>query len=74
MGDRFAMIERACRLMYEHEGIRVVRTSGLWETRAMYVLEQADFLNGVCEVRYVIPILYGMMNNAWGSGSRGILD
>ncbi|KAJ9669631.1 trifunctional dihydropteroate synthetase [Coniosporium apollinis] len=36
----------------EKEGdIRILRTSGLWETQAMYVTDQANFLNGVCEVR-----------------------
>lgn len=51
MGDRFAMIEKACWLMDGNDRIRVRRTSGLWETKAMYVLDQADFLNGVCEVQ-----------------------
>lgn len=31
-------------------GIQVVRTSGLYKTKAMYVEDQADFTNGVCEV------------------------
>jgi hypothetical protein len=50
MGDRLQMIERACKLL-EHSGeISILRTSSLWETKAMYVENQADFLNGVCEV------------------------
>lgn len=49
VGDRLDMIEKACREM-EEEGMQVVRTSGLWETKAMYVEDQANFLNGVCEV------------------------
>ncbi|QDS69374.1 hypothetical protein FKW77_004397 [Venturia effusa] len=49
VGDRLDMIEKAC-LEMEKEGIQVVRTSGLWETKAMYVEDQANFLNGVCEV------------------------
>lgn len=31
-------------------GIKILRTSSLWETDPMYVLEQDKFLNGVCEV------------------------
>lgn len=50
VGDRVAMIERACREM-DVRGVRVVRTSGLWETAPMYVLDQDKFINGVCEVR-----------------------
>lgn len=49
VGDRLDMIEKAC-LEMEKEGIQIVRTSGLWETKAMYVEDQANFLNGVCEV------------------------
>ncbi|KAI9746985.1 MAG: trifunctional dihydropteroate synthetase [Candelina submexicana] len=49
MGDRVAMIEDACRHM-DSRGIKVLRTSGLWETEAMYVKEQSSFINGVCEV------------------------
>ena len=30
--------------------IKVLRTSSLWETKAMYVLEQDKFVNGVCEI------------------------
>ena len=49
-GDRVAMIEAACREM-DRRGIRVQRTSSLWETEPMYVLDQDKFLNGACEVR-----------------------
>jgi hypothetical protein len=49
IGDRFAMIEWACKEM-ENAGITIARTSGLWETKAMYVENQDNFLNGVCEV------------------------
>jgi len=31
-------------------GIRVKRTSSLWETKPMYVMDQGQFINGVCEV------------------------
>lgn len=49
LGDRVAWIETACNKMSER-GIKVRRTSGLWETEPMYVLDQESFLNGACEV------------------------
>lgn len=49
VGNRVAMIEKACNEM-SSKGIKVKRTSGLWETEPMYVLDQEKFLNGVCEV------------------------
>lgn len=51
LGDRVAMIEQACREMDARE-IRVKRTSSLWETEPMYVLDQDRFVNGACEVRF----------------------
>lgn len=50
IGDRINMIEQACRLLQKHDDIKILRTSSLWETKAMYVVDQADFLNGACEV------------------------
>jgi len=50
LGDRINMIEQACNLLDKHDEIKIVRTSCLWETKAMYVEDQADFLNGACEV------------------------
>ena len=50
LGDRVGWIEQACREM-DARGIRVKRTSSLWETEPMYVLEQDRFVNGACEVR-----------------------
>lgn len=49
LGDRIAEIEKACREM-DARGIRVKRTSSLWETEPMYFTEQDRFVNGVCEV------------------------
>lgn len=49
LGNRIEMIENACNNMAKH-GINVTRTSSLWETEPMYVLEQDKFVNGVCEV------------------------
>ena len=50
LGDRVAEIEEACRQM-DARGVRVKRTSSLWETEPMYVVDQDRFLNGACEVR-----------------------
>lgn len=49
LGDRIGWIERACGEMGKR-GIRVRRTSSLWETEPMYMLEQDRFVNGACEV------------------------
>lgn len=49
LGDRIAHIEQACREM-EARGIRVKRTSSLWETEPMYYADQDRFVNGACEV------------------------
>lgn len=49
VGERFEMIEKACDEM-ERANIRVLRTSSLFETAPMYVLDQDPFINGVCEV------------------------
>jgi 2-amino-4-hydroxy-6-hydroxymethyldihydropteridine diphosphokinase/dihydropteroate synthase len=50
LGDRIGWIEKACNEM-DARGIRVKRTSSLWETEPMYVLDQDRFVNGACEVR-----------------------
>ena len=52
IGDRIDWIERACNEMTE-EGIKILRTSCLWETDPMYVLDQDKFVNGVCEVSFL---------------------
>ena len=49
LGDRIRNIETACHEL-NHIGLRVLRTSSLYETAPMYVEEQASFINGVCEV------------------------
>lgn len=50
MGDRVAMIEKACKEMEAGSKIKILRTSSLWETKAMYVVDQDMFVNGACEV------------------------
>lgn len=52
VGDRLDMIEMACTALNHTEGIRLVRTSSLYETEPMYVENQDKFLNGACEVKY----------------------
>ncbi|KAF4587372.1 dihydropteroate synthase [Ophiocordyceps camponoti-floridani] len=49
VGDRIAAIETACREM-DRRGMRVRRTSSLWETPPMYVTDQGRFINGACEI------------------------
>ncbi|KAL3423995.1 folic acid synthesis protein (dihydropteroate synthase) [Phlyctema vagabunda] len=49
LGDRVAWIEQACNEMTAR-GIKIKRTSSLWETEPMYVLDQEIFLNGACEI------------------------
>lgn len=49
LGDRVGWIEQACAEM-NRRGIKVKRTSSLWETEPMYVLDQDRFVNGACEV------------------------
>lgn len=50
LGDRVGWIEQACNAMERDGDIRIRRTSSLWETKAMYVLDQDNFVNGACEV------------------------
>lgn len=49
LGDRIDWIEKACNEMSKR-GIKVNRTSSLWETEPMYVTDQDSFVNGACEV------------------------
>lgn len=56
VGDRIEMIEKAL-LELDRVGIRVKRTSSLFETAPMYVLDQEPFINGVCEVCHGILFL-----------------
>ena len=49
LGDRVGWLEKACAEM-ERRGIVVKRTSCLYETAPMYVVDQERFVNGACEV------------------------
>jgi 2-amino-4-hydroxy-6-hydroxymethyldihydropteridine diphosphokinase/dihydropteroate synthase len=53
IGNRVRWIEKALTEM-RSAGIKVKRTSSLWETEPMYVTEQDRFLNGVIEVIHAI--------------------
>lgn len=61
VGDRVEMIEKAC-LELDKANVKVKRTSSLFETTPMYVLEQDTFINGVCEVCF--PAEYSSSNVA----------
>ncbi|KAL8799497.1 MAG: hypothetical protein Q9200_007523 [Gallowayella weberi] len=54
MGDRISMIEQACAEM-TRRGLRVRRTSSLYETEAMYETDQPSFVNGACEIETNLP-------------------
>jgi len=49
LGDRYKNISDAVVEM-ERRGIRVKRTSSLYQSAPMYVIDQPTFLNGVCQV------------------------
>ena len=49
IGNCIGTIELACTHM-NNRGLKVARTSGLYETKAMYVEDQQNFINGACEV------------------------
>ncbi|KAL9125277.1 MAG: hypothetical protein Q9217_005490 [Psora testacea] len=49
VGDRVKNIETACQRMNDR-GICVLRTSALYETKPMYLEDQQQFINGVCEI------------------------
>jgi len=55
LGDRIGMLEKAL-LEMSARGIKIKRTSSLWETKPMYVLDQDNFVNGACEVSTSIPL------------------
>lgn len=58
LGNRIEMIESACKMMEADKSIRISRTSSLYETEPMYVKEQDRFINGICEVRLIMFVMY----------------
>ncbi|KAI3331346.1 Dihydropteroate synthase [Ustulina deusta] len=76
LGDRVAMIEQACREM-DARGVKVKRTSSLWETEPMYVLDQDRFVNGACEVETELeplPLLDALQDIEKSMGRRKLID
>lgn len=54
IGDRFANIEKALDALERRE-VKIVDTSFLYESSAMYVEDQRNFINGACLVRLHPP-------------------
>ncbi|KAF3913444.1 hypothetical protein AA313_de0200518 [Arthrobotrys entomopaga] len=50
LGDKFGLIRDALAEL-NSRGIKVIRTSSLYESKPMYVEEQDTFLNGVCQAQ-----------------------
>ncbi|PWN90850.1 Dihydropteroate synthase [Acaromyces ingoldii] len=50
LGDRFANLENAVRLLSENENCKLVDTSFLYETTPMYYEDQPKFLNAACRI------------------------
>ncbi|EAU34867.1 hypothetical protein ATEG_04420 [Aspergillus terreus NIH2624] len=76
VGDRFEMIEKACAEL-ERANIRVRRTSSLFETAPMYVLDQDPFINGVCEVETSLSpleLLDTLQSIEIGLGRKKLID
>ncbi|KAE8441885.1 hypothetical protein EG329_004191 [Mollisiaceae sp. DMI_Dod_QoI] len=76
LGDRVDWIERACNEMSKR-GIKVKRTSSLWETEPMYVIDQNSFINGACEVETTLDplaLLKELQSIENGLGREKILD
>jgi dihydroneopterin aldolase/2-amino-4-hydroxy-6-hydroxymethyldihydropteridine diphosphokinase/dihydropteroate synthase len=59
LGDRYRNISDAVVEM-ERRGIKVRRTSSLYQSAPMYVIDQPTFLNGVCQVPAPIPLLFSL--------------
>ncbi|KAL8994137.1 MAG: hypothetical protein Q9169_005813 [Polycauliona sp. 2 TL-2023] len=49
VGPRISMIEQACTEM-ARRGLAIRRTSALYETQPMYMIDQHPFINGACEI------------------------
>jgi len=50
IGNRLANLEMACAELSKHDSIKLIKTSSLYLTEAMYVVDQDQFFNAVCEV------------------------
>ncbi|KAL8932003.1 MAG: hypothetical protein Q9211_006592, partial [Gyalolechia sp. 1 TL-2023] len=56
VGDRIGTIEQACSEM-SRRGLKVLKTSSLYETDPMYKTDQPSFINGVCQVQTTLAPL-----------------
>ncbi|KAF3921281.1 hypothetical protein ABW21_db0207128 [Orbilia brochopaga] len=54
LGDKFALIRDALAEL-NRRGIKVIKTSSLYESTPMYVEDQDTFLNGVCQAQTTLP-------------------
>ncbi|KAL4913256.1 Dihydropteroate synthase-like protein [Aspergillus aurantiobrunneus] len=76
VGERVEMIENAC-LEMNRAGIKVQRTSSLFETAPMYYLDQEPFMNGVCEVETTLEpleLLDTLQSIEIGLGRKKLVD
>ncbi|POS84567.1 hypothetical protein EPUL_002071 [Erysiphe pulchra] len=76
IGNRIHWIEEACNRI-SHIGIKIKKTSSLWETKPMYVLEQDNFLNGVIEIEtefQPLDLLDQLQNIEKELGRKKIID
>ena len=55
LGNRAANLHRALRLLRETVGVRLERTSLLYDSSPQYVTEQPRFLNATCEITTPLP-------------------
>ena len=55
LGNRAANLHRALRLLRETVGVRLERTSLLYDSSPQYVTEQPRFLNATCEIITPLP-------------------
>ncbi|SCU95864.1 LAFA_0G02762g1_1 [Lachancea sp. 'fantastica'] len=57
VGDRVSNIQRAFDLLNAHAGVKVRKTSSIFESEPMYVQDQPQFLNGCLEIETELPPL-----------------
>jgi 2-amino-4-hydroxy-6-hydroxymethyldihydropteridine diphosphokinase len=57
IGDRLVTLQRAIDLLATEPGVRVIRTSRIWETDPIGGPEQPDFLNTVAEIETALEPL-----------------
>ncbi|KAL4927678.1 folic acid synthesis protein [Aspergillus undulatus] len=76
VGERVEMIEKAC-LEMDRAGVKVRRTSSLFETAPMYYLDQEPFMNGACEVETTLEpleLLDVLQSIELGLGRKKLID